>query len=215
MASSIQQQTQSLRQMAQTKPYHKKLVGLEYTVLSRVYGGGADTEVLCDCLDVRKGEDVLDVGTGTGVVALFMKQRGARRVVAVDFAPDAVRNAKLNSTRLGLPIVVKRSNAFSAVTGRFDVITFNPPYTDRPAQQQYQICFWDQGHTSVRKFFAGLRRHAKPRSRVFVCWSSFGTRGLLAGLAKAHDMRLRRVGKRKGNHGFSYYVYRILMRNLR
>ncbi len=93
-----------------------------------------ETELLVElalhCLPVEQGR-VLDLGTGTGAIALALAcERGAWDVVAVDRVPEAVALAERNRARLGLANVsVRTSHWFSALAGeRFDMIVSNPPY---------------------------------------------------------------------------------------
>ncbi|MPZ73369.1 MAG: methyltransferase [Nitriliruptorales bacterium] len=70
------------------------------------------------------GSTVLDVGTGTGVLALAAKQLGAQRVVGVDVDLLAVEAAAANAAANGLDIEVYPGSA-DAVSGRFDVVVAN------------------------------------------------------------------------------------------
>lgn len=70
------------------------------------------------------GRDVLDVGTGSAILALAARAAGARRVVAVDSDPVAVRVARENVGRAGGGIEVLRGSA-ADVAGRFDVVLAN------------------------------------------------------------------------------------------
>lgn len=71
---------------------------------------------------------VLDLGTGSGVLALVCARKGAA-VVAVDIHPEAVAIARRNATDNGLPLDVRLSDQFAAVADeRFDLVIVNPPY---------------------------------------------------------------------------------------
>ena len=79
---------------------------------------------------VRGESEVLDMGTGSGVCALFAA-RHARRVVAIDINPAAVRCAQINAlmNQLHTRIEVRHGDLFGAVAGeRFDLVLFNPPF---------------------------------------------------------------------------------------
>ena len=96
----------------------------------------------------RVGLRVLDVGTGTGVLALAAARAGASRVVAVDRCARAVFAARLNAWVRGLPVRVVRSDLFEAVSGEiFDVIVANPPYvcSDGLADTGSSAHVWDGG----------------------------------------------------------------------
>lgn len=70
------------------------------------------------------GRGVLDVGTGSGILAIAAAKRGARRVVAVDIDPLAVRAAAENAARNGVAVEVRQGSA-ADVVGSFDVVLAN------------------------------------------------------------------------------------------
>jgi len=75
------------------------------------------------------GADVLDLCTGSGVLAVSAALAGARSVTAVDVSRRAVLTARLNGLLNGRRIRTRRGNLLDAVPGeRFDVIVANPPY---------------------------------------------------------------------------------------
>lgn len=93
-----------------------------------------DTELLVElalrCLPQEQAR-VLDLGTGTGAIALALgRERTGWQVMAVDRVAEAVALAERNRARLGLGNVqVRESHWFSALQGqRFDLILSNPPY---------------------------------------------------------------------------------------
>lgn len=74
---------------------------------------------------------VLDLGTGTGLLAICLAKLD-RPVVATDISASAVRTARRNARRNGVTIECYRSDLLESVTGRFDLIAFNPPYNIGP-----------------------------------------------------------------------------------
>jgi release factor glutamine methyltransferase len=100
-----------------------------------VYTPQEDTALLADALydePLPPGADVLDVGTGTGALALEAARRGAR-VTAVDVSWRAVAAARVNAWRCGLRVRIRHGHLFAPVRGqRFDLILANPPYVPAP-----------------------------------------------------------------------------------
>src|SRR5690348_2107592 len=107
-----------------------------------VYRPQEDTRLLAETLRlavVPAGVRVLDVGTGTGVLALIAARGGAGQVVAVDVCGRAGLAARVNAWLRRLPVRVVRSDLLDAVEGEeFDVIVANPPYVhaDEPPRTQ-------------------------------------------------------------------------------
>ncbi|MEW2615301.1 HemK2/MTQ2 family protein methyltransferase [Streptomyces sp. NPDC047880] len=104
-------------------------------VLPGVYAPQEDTELLAGALadeTLPPGAEVLDVGTGSGALALEAARRG-NRVTAVDVSWSAVWVARLNARLAGLPVRIRHGNLFEPVRGKkFDLILANPPYVPSP-----------------------------------------------------------------------------------
>jgi chitin disaccharide deacetylase len=78
----------------------------------------------------QPGLRVLDLGTGTGILAICLAQAG-RSVAAVDISAAAVRTARANAAHSGVSFECYESDLLGSVQGRFDLIAFNPPYAFR------------------------------------------------------------------------------------
>ncbi|MFJ4862344.1 MULTISPECIES: HemK2/MTQ2 family protein methyltransferase [unclassified Streptomyces] len=104
--------------------------------LPGVYQPQGDTRLLAEVLaqePLGPGADVLEIGTGTGALALQAARRGAS-VLAVDICWRAVITARLNAVRRRLPVRVVHGDFAATVTGsRFDLVLSNPPYVPAPA----------------------------------------------------------------------------------
>lgn len=112
-----------------------------------VYAPQADTRLLAEALRAAAIPDrarVLDVGTGTGALAIAALREGASQVTAVDLSRRAVLTARVNT--IGRPVRVLLGNALEVVAGEtFDLILANPPYvpSDRAAYGPARA--WDAG----------------------------------------------------------------------
>jgi len=95
-----------------------------------------DTECLVEAaltLPLPEAACILDLGTGTGAIALALSsERPLWQVTACDAVPAAVELAEENAQRLALPVNVVLSHWFDGLpAGRFDLIVSNPPYIAR------------------------------------------------------------------------------------
>jgi release factor glutamine methyltransferase len=108
----------------------KEFYGLRLTVNPAVLIPRPETELLVDLALQRDFSSVLDLGTGSGAIALAIKRnRPAARVVAVDTSAAALVVAKRNGAALGLDTEWRHGRWFEAVPGeRFGVVVANPPY---------------------------------------------------------------------------------------
>jgi release factor glutamine methyltransferase len=105
--------------------------GLKLSVDQRVLVPRPDTETLVEwALDVLpQGGRLIDLGTGSGAVALAVKHaRADTHVSAVDFSTDALAVAQGNARALQLDVNFSQGSWLDGVAGRFDVIASNPPY---------------------------------------------------------------------------------------
>jgi release factor glutamine methyltransferase len=160
----------------------ERVQGLPFLVTPSVFNPKVPRtgEFLASLLDsnlVRREDEVLDMGTGSGVGAVFAAKY-ARRVVAVDINPAAVRCAGINALINGVQddIDVRHGDLFGPVHGeKFDLILFNPPFL-RGTPTDDRDRAWRSSDVAER-FAEGLRQHLRPRGSALVLLSTFGDGG--------------------------------------
>jgi release factor glutamine methyltransferase len=108
----------------------KEFYGLDLTVTPAVLIPRPETELLVDLTLARRPATLVDLGTGSGAIALALKRHlPAARVVATDASAAALEVAKRNAVRFGLDIEFRHGRWFEPVAGeRFEAIISNPPY---------------------------------------------------------------------------------------
>lgn len=72
-----------------------------------------------------RGNTVLDVGTGSGVLAIAAQRLGAARVIAIDDDPDAVQSARENAQRNGVTVDFRIADLRTTGLARFDLVLAN------------------------------------------------------------------------------------------
>lgn len=109
----------------------REFYGRRFSVRPGVLIPRQETEVVVEtCLALNEVRTVLDVGTGSGIIAVTLAlEKPDWRVFATDISTDALQIAQENAGSLGASINFRESDLFAAFQGmKFDLIVSNPPY---------------------------------------------------------------------------------------
>jgi release factor glutamine methyltransferase len=130
--------------------------------------------------EVKTGERVLDMGSGSGVNAILAATKGAR-VLAIDINPHALAAAEANAERNGVAdlVEVKYSDVFSEVEGTFDLVVFDPPFRWFRPRDMLEAAMTDEGYRAMTTFFRHLRSHLCPGGRALIFFGTSGDLGYL------------------------------------
>jgi release factor glutamine methyltransferase len=83
---------------------------------------------------------ILDVGVGSGAIALALKdERPDAQVTGVDLSSDALALARENAERLGLEVELREGDGATAAAEGWDVVVANPPYVERLEELQPEL----------------------------------------------------------------------------
>lgn len=135
------------------------------------------------------GMAVLEVGTGSGVIAEEIAKRGASFVLATDIDFEAAVSAKSR----GLEVVVADLLSELNEKALFDLVLFNPPYL--PSSPESDSLAWTGGVGGWElsfKFLAQAKKHLRPGGRMLMVLSSLTSQRILdacAGLGLAFKRR--------------------------
>ncbi|MCS7221666.1 MAG: class I SAM-dependent methyltransferase [Anaerolineae bacterium] len=155
--------------------------------------------------------EVLDMGTGSGIGAVIAALR-ARRVVAVDINPAAVRCARINAllNQVEDRVEVRQGDLFAPVRGeRFDVVLFNPPYFRGRPRDVLDQAF--HATDVAERFAASLPDHLNLDGYALVLLSTDGDVAGFLQAFQANGLAIDAVTERDlGNEVFT--VYRVTMR---
>ncbi len=159
--------------------------GQTFTIDRRALVPRPETEQLCELLmseitsqttDVR----IIDVGTGSGVIALSLaKQFPKAKVVAVDISDDALALARENAGRLGLSerVEFQKADLFENSNERFDLIVANLPYI---SMHDRNLLAREVLHDPEVALFAGVKGDELVRRLIELAPSHLNGDGLLA-----------------------------------
>lgn len=149
-------------------------------LLPGVFRPRSDSALLADTLSGLASSrlKVLDVCTGSGIVAVAGARAGAR-TSAVDISWRAVQATRINAALNSVRINVLRSDLFEAVDGeRFDIITSNPPYlpgSRAPDGVKGRERAWEggeRGREVIDRLVDQAPRHLRPGGRLLIIHSS-------------------------------------------
>ena len=118
----------------------KKLTykGCLFHIFPEVYEPSDDTFLMAECLEVKEGARVLDLGTGCGILGILAAER-AEEALSIDISPHAVRCAKANAKTNGVggKMDLVLGDLFQPLKPdeKFDLILFNPPYLPTPERE--------------------------------------------------------------------------------
>lgn len=192
-------------------PRRVHVAGATFVVSPRVFNPRffVTSELMARHLHVERDDVVLDVGTGSGVLAV-VAARDSRSVVAIDINPDAVRCARDNARRNGVDVDVREGDLFEALRDdeRFDVIVFNPPYMEGVARGPLGQALHDPHKSIATRFFAGARQHLAEGGHLRVLYSSIADPERLLAIASEHGWDHEVVAQQRTLFE-TYSIYRL------
>lgn len=114
--------------------------GMQLKVDERVLIPRPETEELVELILAENPDtnlSVLDIGTGSGAIALVLaKNRPDWSVTAADISQDALDVASENAKNQNLQIFLKKSDCFTEISEKYDIIVSNPPYISREDESE-------------------------------------------------------------------------------
>ena len=136
-----------------------------------VYRPSDDSYLLLDAIAVTAGERFLEVGTGTGLIALHAAT--TTDAVATDVNPAAVALARANARRNGVRLEVVRTDLMAGLRGPFDVVAFNPPYLSGMPSDSLDRAWHggEQGSEIAVRFLSDLPRVLESEGRAYLLLS--------------------------------------------
>ncbi|MFA5771446.1 MAG: HemK2/MTQ2 family protein methyltransferase [Thermoplasmata archaeon] len=167
-----------------------------------VYSPCDDTYLLMGSIQINPNEEVLEIGTGTGIIGIRCALLGGK-VTTTDINPHAIACAKENVSLNNVKMKIIKSDLFKNVRGTFNVIIFNPPYL--PTAKGDHCGGWidkaldggKKGDKVIVKFLKNFDKHLKPGGRVYLIVSSLNDPEKCFELIKKKKMSIRKIAEKK------------------
>lgn len=158
-------------------PHKVRVLGKSYEISKEVFNPKFyyTSEFMAKHIKVAPQDEVLDIGTGSGIQAITAGQI-ARRVIAVDISFKAVQFARKNVKANGLENVVSvvQGDLFSPLHqgDRFNIILFTPPYLKGTPKTDLERALFDPNKELAMRFFREAKEYLKPDGYVQMIYSS-------------------------------------------
>ncbi len=156
-----------------------------------VYPPREDSYLLLEAAEVREGDRLLDIGTGTGIIAIAAALEGAA-VAATDIDDRALKCTEMNLKRNGVEIELVKTDVAEGLKEKFDVITFNPPYLPESGIDYGDISLAleseDRGSALIKRFLSTAPRLLRNGGRAYFVASSHTNPRFLEKMGKTWKM---------------------------
>lgn len=213
----IQKQMQDKFRKSSKKGTEIEYLGKKFIVYPTVFWPSWDSQALVKNYKINSGEIVLDVCTGSGVIAIFSALKGAKKVVALDINPEAIKSTKENikNYHLEKSIDARVSNMFSSLktNEKFDVITINPPFTPHIAKDNAEKTVWDEDLYVHKEFFSNVKKYLKENGRIYLCSAIFGGLEEMKKMAKKKGFKIKKIGETRVDNIRIFYAFELRRSN--
>ncbi len=117
-------------------------------------------------------EIAFDIGTGTGLLAIILAQRGVEQVIATDLNPRALACATENIESLGLSAVqIQQADLFPTEQPLANLIVCNPPWLPAKPSSALEYAVYDANSAMLRGFLQGASKHLAEQGEVWLILS--------------------------------------------
>src|SRR3989338_4526298 len=156
-------------------------------VFSPAYCGGESEWFATQIGKHVLGKSLLEVGSGTGLLATYAALQGATRIAATDINPQAVRNTKRNFERYGIAGKVVEGDVYAGLKDRFDLIIWNHPFN--PEWQTDDILLragFDFNFEGLERYISQAVDHLTPTGRLLLGSSNYANPDQIEEIAHRH-----------------------------
>ncbi len=196
-------------------PYFIEKCGLKLIVHKDVFSPKHfhGPEIFTRNFPLIKGEEILEIGCGTGVTGLFLAKSGAKKVTLNDISSEAVKNCRKNAQINNITnCEIRESDIFSTIRDeeRFDTIYWNMPFIPVPEKYKFnpplERTLFDPGFKLIKRFLQEASIHLKEDGRLLIGWGNsenhaFGNPEKLKELAQRNQFSIKLLIEQKSTEG--------------
>ena len=125
----------------------------------------------------NKSIKILDIGSGSGIQAQTCRKLGFKKILTSDINKGAIKDLK----KFGFK--TRKSNLFSKIEGKFDLIIFNPPYLPEdklePSDSKINTTAGKHGYEIIIKFLKQSKFHLNRNASILLVFSSLSKPGII------------------------------------
>jgi release factor glutamine methyltransferase len=176
---------------------------LKINLNKEVYEPAEDTFLLLESINIKPNDEVLEIGTGSGIIALSCAMKGAN-VICSDINPYAIKITKQNYNEnkhlLKGSFEIRQGNLFSVIKSneKFDVIIYNPPYLPTKKDEKIRGNKWfdiavNGGKTGLKNtnnFLKQLPNYLRKNAKAYFIFSSLSDESLMIDYLKKFDSKI-------------------------
>lgn len=154
-------------------------------------------------------DSVLDMGTGCGIQVIFIAKY-AKKITATDINSFALENAKLNVElhKLEKKVNLIKSDLFSNVSQKFDLIIFNPPFFSKRPKDIIEMAVTDYKNSLLDRFFRNAKDFLNKDGKIIMAVSDIMDINSFNRLIKDSGFNFEVLNKAKFEEN-NYFVYLI------
>lgn len=194
------------------KPRSDRYQGLSISVPPGVFHPGLffSTRLMLKHLEKHdlQGKNLLEIGAGSGMIAIWCAKVKGATVTATDINPAAIQAIQTNAQANGAALTVVQSDLYAGLPPfRYDYIVVNPPYYPKePRNDAEKAFFCGENHTYFERFFEGLHAYRLPGSQVRMVLSEDCDLPAITTIAARHhwEMEMVHPARKMGEWSFVY-----------
>ncbi len=157
--------------------------------------------------DFDKGFNILDMGSGSGIQAKTCRDLHFKNVTAADIDEKTVSFLK----NKGFKVI--KTDLFSSINEKFDLIIFNPPYLpEHKYDNEKDTTGGKKGYETILKFLKQSKNHLTKKGRIILLYSSLSKPRVIKKQAKEMGYKINLLGKKKISYE-ELFVVELWMQN--